>query len=46
MARLTALEAPSAPRQFGVLKGKIHIADDFDAPLPEEILAAFEGNAY
>jgi len=45
IARLTALSPPSGPRQFGQLKGKIHIADDFDAPLPEEMLTAFEGNA-
>lgn len=31
------------PRHFGVLKGKIKIADDFDAPLPEDFLADFEG---
>lgn len=43
VARLTALESSGAPRRFGALKGKIQIADDFDAPLPEEILAAFEG---
>lgn len=30
------------PRRRGVLKGQISIADDFDAPLPEEILADFE----
>ena len=29
-------------RKFGVLKGKIKIAKDFDAPLPDELLAAFE----
>lgn len=29
-------------RRFGVLKGKIKIADDFDAPLPESILKSFE----
>ena len=29
--------------KFETMKGKIWIADDFDAPLPEEILAAFEG---
>ena len=29
-------------RRFGVLKGKIKIAKDFDEPLPEEILADFE----
>ena len=43
-ARLVPLESPAAPRQFGMLKGKIHIADDFDAPLPDDILAAFEGD--
>jgi len=30
-------------RQFGVLKGKIKITEDFDAPLPEDIIADFEG---
>jgi prevent-host-death family protein len=44
MARLIAYETSSKPRQFGILKGKIQVADDFDAPLPEEILAAFEGD--
>ena len=29
-------------RRFGVMKGKIKIAKDFDAPLPEEYLADFE----
>lgn len=29
-------------RKPGGLKGKIKIADDFDAPLPEDILKAFE----
>ncbi len=33
-ARLTTV-APSKPKvKFGVLKGEIHIAPDFDAPLP------------
>jgi len=27
--------------RFGVLKGKIKIAKDFDAPLPVKILSAF-----
>lgn len=31
------------PRRIGVLKGKIKIAEDFDAPLPEDILRSFEG---
>jgi prevent-host-death family protein len=29
-------------RRFGLLKGQIKIAKDFDAPLPEEFLADFE----
>ncbi|WP_175823060.1 type II toxin-antitoxin system prevent-host-death family antitoxin [Burkholderia sp. BCC0419] len=29
--------------QFGALEGQIWIADDFDAPLSAEELAAFEG---
>lgn len=31
------------PRMPGRLKGKIRIAPDFDAPLPEEIARAFRG---
>lgn len=29
-------------RKFGVLKGKIKISRDFDAPLSEEVLKQFE----
>jgi prevent-host-death family protein len=44
VARLTSL-AHKQKRQinFGALEGKGWIADDFDAPLPDEILAGFEG---
>jgi len=42
IARLTALPS-NRPRQLGVLKGKIWVADDFDAPLPEDVLRDFEG---
>jgi prevent-host-death family protein len=31
-------------RKFGVLKGKMRISDDFDAPLSDDILKEFEGN--
>lgn len=44
VAQLTAIESAPLPRKPGSLKGKITIADDFDAPLPDEILDAFEGN--
>ena len=30
-------------RQPGALKGKIKIAHDFDAALPDDVLASFEG---
>ena len=30
-------------RKFGMLKGKILIAEDFDAPLPENVIGDFEG---
>ncbi len=42
LARLTAVDAKPAIR-FGVLKGQVQVADDFDAPLPDEVLAGFEG---
>jgi antitoxin (DNA-binding transcriptional repressor) of toxin-antitoxin stability system len=29
-------------RRFGVLKGKVKISKDFDAPLPDDILSEFE----
>lgn len=31
--------------KLGLMKGKFTVADDFDAPLPEDVLAAFEGRA-
>jgi prevent-host-death family protein len=35
--------SPSKPgRRFGVLKGKIKLAKDFDAPLPDETFTDFE----
>jgi prevent-host-death family protein len=43
LARITRLEPPRRRIRFGVLKGKIRIARDFDAPLPDEVLAGFEG---
>ena len=44
LAKLVPL-AGAAKRKlvFGLMKGKIRIADDFDAPLPDDILAAFAG---
>ena len=42
VVRLTKLEPEKRAIRYGGLKGKIWIADDFDAPLPDEVLAEFE----
>jgi prevent-host-death family protein len=42
IARLVAVEAEQ-PRVPGLLRGRIEMADDFDAPLPADLLALFEG---
>ena len=44
VARLVAIDDDHTARPRGLLKGKIWIADDFDAPLPEEILESFDGS--
>ena len=42
-AKLVPIAAPRTKRKFGVLKGKMRIARDFDAPLSGKVLAGFEG---
>lgn len=42
-ARLVPIARVKTKRRFGALKGKIRIGDDFDAPLPDDLIAAFEG---
>ena len=44
LAKLVALTATAKKRKLGILKGKLTAPEDFDAPLPEEVLASFEGN--
>jgi prevent-host-death family protein len=43
LVRITQLEGSKRRIRFGVLKGKVKIARDFDAPLPDDALAGFEG---
>ncbi|MFZ2854797.1 MAG: type II toxin-antitoxin system Phd/YefM family antitoxin [Rhodocyclaceae bacterium] len=43
VARLTSIEPKKTPVRFGVLKGKVRVAADFDEPLPDAVLAGFEG---
>ena len=43
VARLVPVEAAPRPKKLGLLRGRIKVPADFDAPLPPEILADFEG---
>lgn len=45
-AKLVAVDAPvRAKRRIGILKGKMNLPKDFDAPLPDDVLRTFEGEA-
>ena len=43
-AKLVPLDS-SRKLKFGVMKGKLRYPDDFDAPLPDEVMALFEGRS-
>lgn len=43
MARLSPIAAPIRKKHLGLLKGKIKVPDDFNAPLDDETLSTFEG---
>ena len=43
VARLTRLEPQARKRRLGVLDGRFRIPDDFNRPLPDRIIRAFEG---
>jgi prevent-host-death family protein len=45
VARLTPVPQNRGRRQLGLEKGRAQIADDFDAPLPPDILAGFLGKS-
>jgi prevent-host-death family protein len=42
VARLVPVAQQTAPRALGMDRGRVRIADDFDAPLPEALLGAFD----
>ncbi|NWF82198.1 MAG: type II toxin-antitoxin system Phd/YefM family antitoxin [Bryobacteraceae bacterium] len=42
IVRLSAVEGAPGRRKLGTAKGAIGISPDFDAPLPESVLAGFE----
>ena len=43
VARLVPLAAAPRRKRLGLLKGRIRIPADFNAPLPDEVLDLFEG---
>lgn len=44
LLRISRVEEELPKIRFGVLKGKVKVAKDFDAPLPADLLSEFEGN--
>jgi len=43
VAKLVAVPPAKRLRPLGAMEGQIFIADDFDAPLPDDLLALFYG---
>ncbi len=43
VARLVPYSQPNAKRKLGLMKGKIQLGKDFDAPLPTHVIEDFEG---
>ena len=43
LARLVPLNRRTAPRPLGLLAGQVRVGADFDDPLPDDVLRAFEG---
>lgn len=42
IAKLSPVEPKRGPRKLGILKGKLRVPKNFDAPLPRTILDSFE----
>ncbi len=45
VAKIVPIEQQTVTRRPGSAKGQVWVAPDFNAPLPDEILNAFEGGA-
>ena len=43
VARLVPVPPEDSPRVLGILSGELTIPNDFDAPLPDDLLDLFEG---
>jgi prevent-host-death family protein len=45
LARLVPLAKRTVPRPLGLLAGEVEVGTDFDDPLPDEFMQAFEGRS-
>ena len=45
LARLVPYKGARQQRVLGVDGGLYHVPEDFNAPLPKDLMAAFEGNS-
>ena len=45
VAHLVGAKKVRKPRELGFLAGKFKVPDDFDAPLPDDVIADFEGRS-
>ena len=43
VARLIAIQSKKSVRPLGMDRGRVWVADDFDAPLPDDLLREFYG---
>ena len=43
VARLVPVPPRATRRKLGIFRGEFTVPDDFDAPLPDEVLDLFEG---
>jgi prevent-host-death family protein len=43
VARLVPIDPVPRPKQLGLLRGRNKVPTDFNAPLPADVLADFEG---
>jgi prevent-host-death family protein len=43
VARLVAIEPAAPRRRLGALQGRYTVPEDFDVPLPDDVLDLFEG---
>ena len=44
LAKLSPISPSVKKKKLGLLKGKVKVPDDFNAPLPPGVVAGFEGH--